>query len=141
MLLVSALYFSRMVDLDDAGERCSRVDAIMQASARNNPALGLTGALILERGWFMQALEGPRGAVSAMLARIARDFRHTNLVIADFREIAERRHADWSMCYIDADAAPAELGRLPDLRVAPADTLYARIDAILASPLRIRPAA
>lgn len=141
MLLVSALYYSRMVDLEDPDEGRARVDAIMGASARNNPRLGLTGALTLERGWFMQVLEGPRSAVSAMLARITRDPRHTNLVIVDFREIAARRHADWAMCYIDADTTPAELGRLPDLSVAPAETLYARMDAILASPVRIRPAA
>ena len=141
MLLVSAVYFSRMIDLDDPGQRSARVDAIMEASARNTPALGLTGALILERGWFIQVLEGPRSAVSAMLARIIRDPRHAAMGLADVREIGARRHAAWSMGNVDADTAPDELGRLPDLRVAPAETLHARLDAILESPVRIRAAA
>ena len=141
MLLVSALYFSRMVDLDDPVEHRARIDSIMEACARNNPRLGLTGALIIERGWFTQVLEGPRWAVTAMLARIARDPRHTAMVIADMQELTERRYADRPMSFIDADTAPAELGRLPDLDVAPAETLRARVDAILASPVRVRVAA
>jgi hypothetical protein len=138
MLLVSAFYFSRVVILEDPAEHRARVDAIMDACARNNPKLGLTGALLCERGWFMQVLEGPRTAVSAMLARISRDPRHTSMVLADVIEISERRHADWSMAFIDADTAPAELGRLPDLSLAPAETLRARVDAILASPVRVK---
>lgn len=141
MLLVSALYFSRRVDLDDPVEHCARIDSIMEASARNNPKLGLTGALIIDHGWFIQVLEGPRSAVSAMLARIGRDPRHTGMVIADVQELCERRYGDWSMSFIDADTAPAELGRLPNLDVAPAETLRARVDAILASPVRVRVAA
>ena len=141
MLLVSALYFSEVVDLDDPSEFRSRVGSIMDASARNNPKLGLTGALIFENKRFLQVLEGPRDAVSAMLARIMRDPRHVNFVMADFSEVSQRRFAHWCMSYVDADTVPAELGRLPDLDVAPADTLYARIDAVLASPVRIQVAA
>lgn len=141
MLLVSALYFSTVIEVDDADEHRDRVNAILNASARNNPKLGLTGALICERGRFLQILEGPRPAVSAMLARIARDPRHSQMVIVDIQEITERAYADWTMSFIDGDTAPAEIGRLPDLDVAPADTLRARVDAILASPVRIRPAA
>lgn len=141
MLLASALYFSRMVDMEDAVEHRARIDAIMDASALNNPRLGLTGALIAERGWFIQVLEGPRDAVSAMLARISRDSRHTCMVIADIQEVSERRYPGWSMSFVDADTAPAELGRIPDFDVAPAETLRARVDAILASPVRIRVAA
>ena len=141
MLLVQSLYFSRVVDLEDPNEFKARVNAIMEASARNNPKLGLTGALIFERGWFLQALEGPRDAVSAMLARIMRDPRHTGLVLADLSEASERRYADWSMSFIDADTAPAELGRLPDYAVAPAEALQARIDKVLDSPVRVRVAA
>jgi hypothetical protein len=141
MLLASALYFSRMVDLDDPSEHRDRIDAIMVACARNNPKLGLSGALVIERGSFIQVLEGPRDAVSAMLARITRDPRHTQMVIADVQEVSERRYANSSMSFIDADTAPAELGRLPDLSVVPADALRARVDAILASPVRVRVAA
>ena len=141
MLLVSAIYYSRAVNVEDTEEFRSRVDSIMSACARNNARLGLTGALICERGHFLQVLEGPRDAVSAMLTRIARDPRHTAMTLADLQEVSRRDHADWSMCYIDADTAPAELGRLPDLDVAPAETLRARINAVLASPVRVRVAA
>jgi hypothetical protein len=141
MLLVSAVYFSRVVDLEDPDEFRSRVDSIMSACGRNNPKLGLTGALICERGSFLQILEGSRAAVSAMLARIMRDPRHTGIVLADFQEIAERAYSHWSMSYIDANTAPAELGHFPDLEVAPAEALRARIDAVLASPVRVRVAA
>lgn len=141
MLLVSALYYSTASAGRDDMPLRQRMDAIMKSSARNNHRLGLTGALVYERGRFIQILEGPRGTVSAMLSQIAGDPRHTDMVIAEVTEISARRYADWSMGFINADTAPAELGRLPDLDVAPAETLRARIDLVLNSCVRVHVAA
>lgn len=141
MLMVSAIYYSTAIPCLDAAEEQSRLDAIMDACARNNPKLGLTGALVYERGRFLQVLEGPRSTVTTLLARLHSDPRHTDMVLAEMAEIDTRAYADWSMSFINADTAPSEIGRLPDLSVVPAETLRARIDLILKCPVRVHVAA
>lgn len=74
----------------------------MLESARvRNAAAGITGVLLYHRGGFMQALEGPRSRVEALFARIARDVRHHNLIVAARRPRAKRDFADWSMGFVD----------------------------------------
>ena len=123
MLLVRALYYSSAA-LDSREE----VAAILDAARRNNPALGLTGVLVCDRGRFLQVLEGARPAVSAMLARLAGDKRHYNLALAELIEIPERSFPDFAMGFIDADSGFSPL-RLTDFDAAPAEALHRQIEA------------
>ena len=70
---------------------------ILIASQRNNSRAGVTGALYLANGIFLQQLEGEREAVSVLYHRILTDARHRDPVILDFAEIASRKLAKWSM--------------------------------------------
>ena len=70
---------------------------ILVASQRNNSRVGVTGALYLANGIFLQQLEGDRDAVSVLYHRILTDSRHREPVILDFSEIASRKLAQWSM--------------------------------------------
>lgn len=70
---------------------------ILAASQRNNAKLGVTGALCLNNGIFLQQLEGDREVVNALYHRILLDSRHTDPAILDFNEISSRRFGQWSM--------------------------------------------
>ena len=71
--------------------------SILTASQRNNARVGVTGALCLSNGIFLQQLEGDRTAVSLLYHRILLDSRHRDPAILDFSEIPSRKFAQWSM--------------------------------------------
>ncbi len=71
--------------------------AILAASQRNNTRVGVTGALCLAKGIFLQQLEGDRIAVNSLYHRILADPRHRDPAILDFAEIPARKFTQWSM--------------------------------------------
>ncbi len=73
------------------------LQSILVASKRNNARVGVTGALCLANGIFLQQLEGDRTAVSLLYHRILLDPRHRDPAILDFSEIASRKFTQWSM--------------------------------------------
>lgn len=70
---------------------------ILGASQRNNTRAGITGALCLNNGIFLQQLEGDRAAVNALYHRLLKDIRHRDTAVLDFCEIPSRRFTGWSM--------------------------------------------
>lgn len=92
-MLIQLTYASRCAQILGAGD----VKDILQSSNRNNTRLGVTGALCLSNGIFLQQLEGDRQVVNALYHRILLDRRHTDPAILDFGEIASRRFGAWSM--------------------------------------------
>ncbi len=92
-MLVQCLYASRSKQpITDA-----TVAAVLDASRRNNPPQGITGLLCHTDTIFLQILEGGRSEVSALLARIMRDDRHSDMTLLVFDEVEERAFCDWSM--------------------------------------------
>ena len=73
------------------------LQAILMASQRNNARVGITGALCLSNGIFLQQLEGDRTSVSQLYHRILADPRHRDPAILDFSEITSRKFTQWSM--------------------------------------------
>ncbi|MFM7347960.1 MAG: BLUF domain-containing protein [Erythrobacter sp.] len=73
------------------------VDAILAASARNNPARGITGLLLFNGRNFLQLLEGEAEEVAALMDRITADPRHSGVSVLDRRTIAERACPNWAM--------------------------------------------
>ena len=73
------------------------VDAILAASARNNPARGITGLLLFNGRNFLQLLEGESGAVEGLMQTITADPRHSGVSVLDRRGISERTCPDWAM--------------------------------------------
>lgn len=71
--------------------------SILAASQRNNYRVGVTGALCLANGIFLQQLEGDRAAVNLLYHRILLDPRHRDPAVLDFSEITHRQFGNWSM--------------------------------------------
>ncbi len=92
-MLVRLMYASRAVPAVDQEE----LVAILKTSKVNNPKAGITGVLCFSEGIFIQVLEGGRNAVNRLYNRIATDSRHSDVVLLNYEEIAERRFAGWSM--------------------------------------------
>jgi hypothetical protein len=73
------------------------VDAILAASARNNPARGITGLLLFNGRNFLQLLEGEESEVAALMKTITADPRHSGVSVLDRRTIAARACPNWAM--------------------------------------------
>jgi len=104
-MLIQLTYASRTAHSLGPGD----VKDILQSSLRNNTAAGVTGALCLTNGIFLQQLEGDRAAVNQLYHRIQKDIRHKDTQILDFSEIASRRFGTWSMGLISAVAENRQL--------------------------------
>ncbi len=69
------LYVSRLA----AGSNWEVMKEIADAARRNNPAHGITGALLFDGERFCQLIEGEEPAVRALMDNIVRDVRHTDV--------------------------------------------------------------
>jgi len=96
-MLVRLMYASRAVDAVDT----DALVAILRKSKANNPSQGITGVLCCSGGIFLQVLEGGRGAVNRLYARIVSDPRHADVELLSYEEIGERRFAGWAMGQVD----------------------------------------
>lgn len=90
-MLVRLIYASRT----QASE--AELAVILRQSRAHNVPLGVTGLLCHADDWFVQVLEGGRGAVNGLYNTIVRDPRHREVTLLAYSEISERRFAGWSM--------------------------------------------
>lgn len=105
---VFRLVYHSETALDGAADAVDReIERILVASRRNNARVGVTGALMFNRGFFAQVLEGERQQIESVFERIQRDPRHTNLVVLQFAPAPERAFAAWSMAFVGGSAADA----------------------------------
>ena len=107
---LSRLIYVSEAQIDPAeGSLFSQLAGIMKASIRNNQASGVTGALVYDDAWFLQALEGERRAVWRTFERINSDERHANCLLIAMSEVGERVFDNWWMGLAtrDADTAAA----------------------------------
>lgn len=90
----------RSVPVCDDAHPDADIRRILQQSRENNTARAITGGLLISDGHFVQVLEGERSEVDALMDRIERDPRHTQVHIF-FREVRdERRFGTWAMAWI-----------------------------------------
>ncbi|MES2520055.1 MAG: BLUF domain-containing protein [Bacteroidota bacterium] len=59
----------------------------------------ITGCLLFHNNEFVQILEGDKTAVKGLFAKIAKDDRHTKVLLLAEDEIEERLFEKWSMAY------------------------------------------
>ncbi len=85
--------------LSRAATKLTDVDIrqIVQTSQRNNRRKDITGCLLYSGQHFAQVLEGDAAALDELVARIAKDSRHSGFVVVIDREVSVRRFPDWSM--------------------------------------------
>lgn len=84
----------------DLDEVRAEIDRILGIARDRNPRVGVTGALMFNADCFAQVLEGPRSGVEGVFERIQVDLRHSAVNVLDFRPVAERAFANWSMAYV-----------------------------------------
>ncbi len=75
----------------------STLAGILSAARRNNPALGITGALICRHDLYLQLIEGPADAIDTLYARIIADDRHANVELLLSEDVGERLFPNWAM--------------------------------------------
>ena len=97
MSLARLIYISEN-QIDPArGSVVRQLGTILSASNRNNSALGITGALVFDDRWFLQALEGERRAVWATFERIGEDERHAGTHLIELIGVEQRLFGNWWM--------------------------------------------
>ncbi len=101
---------------------------ILSAARRNNPQMGITGALVCRADLYLQLIEGPVDAIDALYARICEDDRHANIELLLTEGMGERLFPNWAMLDDEApslfwSAADVATGALeaasPDELLAP----------------------
>ncbi|SPJ23963.1 BLUF domain-containing protein [Palleronia abyssalis] len=89
----------------DAGTPGEVLDGILAVSRRNNPALGITGALTMTSGTYVQVLEGDPEVLDHVVAEIRDDHRHTGLDIVSDRMVELRAFSRFAMAFADPQEA------------------------------------
>lgn len=100
-MLIRLIYASRSAGLLTPLE----VKDIVRASQRNNAKLGVTGALMLSNGIFLQCLEGDHMAVNGLYHRIVLDPRHREPAVLSLSEVDARLYGAWSMGLVSTTEA------------------------------------
>lgn len=100
---------------------------ILSGARRNNPQLGITGALICRHDLYLQLIEGPSDSIEGLYARIQKDSRHLDVRLLHREDMTERLFPSWAM--LD-DEAPSLFWSAEDvaegaLKAASPDTLLA----------------
>ena len=120
MSTYTLVYVSKAVGSAAGSGAGEAVDAILATARCRNPASGVTGALLVTEGRFVQALEGERDAVQSTFDRISLDPRHEQIEILSSQFADRARFSEWSMAFVGdtpalrerfADAPLAALGR------------------------------
>lgn len=103
MIQVSS--FRRIIYSSQAVGEDGRSDhlAILRVSRRNNGMDGISGILWIERGRYLQLIEGPVDSVGDAFERIRRDPRHTDIQILDDRRTDTPTFGDWAMAGLPGD--------------------------------------
>lgn len=74
-----------------------QVKSILSTAQTNNPALGITGALLYSGGYFCQVIEGESEALEDLFETIQMDPRHNQVTVLHFEPIEQRNFSEWAM--------------------------------------------
>ena len=130
-MLIRLIYVSKAVD----PQTLTLTDSILRKAHAWNTQNDITGVLCEGQGMFLQALEGERGKVTRLYARIFADPRHKDLELIHCESITERRYGEWSMARVslsDVDAQTKIVWPDFDPYSANGQLVMARIDALIA---------
>jgi Sensors of blue-light using FAD len=130
-MLIRLIYVSKAVD----PLTHTLTDSILRKAHAWNTQNEITGVLCEGQGVFLQALEGERGQVTRLYARISADPRHTDLELIHCESITLRRYGEWSMARVHlSDVDPQTKIVWPDFDPYSANgaLVMARIDELIA---------
>jgi len=77
------------------------LEEICESARRRNLRLGVTGALWLQDGHFLQSIEGPKSSLQALAGMLALDQRHQKPMVLEQAQISERLFPAWMICHPD----------------------------------------
>lgn len=124
--LTFIVYASRAVEAFDH----DRLVELLAVSRRNNSRDDITGMLVYRDLDFIQILEGPDAAVRALLERIGRDPRHTEIRVLLEEQVSKRKYAAWSMGYEPTTPGDASDTAVEALQKADGDDSRASAEAL-----------
>jgi Sensors of blue-light using FAD len=130
-MLIRLIYVSKAV----GSQTHALTDSILRKAHAWNTQNDITGVLCEGQGVFLQALEGERGTVTRLYARIFADPRHKDLELIHCESITQRRYGEWSMARVSlSDVDPQTKIDWPDFDPYSASGLLvmARIDELIA---------
>jgi hypothetical protein len=105
--MIRVLYVSKpAAGLDRDGIE-ALLSPVRERALVHNAQHHLTGALAYSENCFAQALEGEEAIVEALMAKIARDPRHSDVQVVDRREVSNRAFPDWAMAFCPEDGFSA----------------------------------
>jgi hypothetical protein len=96
-------------------QQLAELQAILTRAAVANGVTGITGVLIVSRGYFCQVIEGVCSDVEQLFESIQLDDRHEDITVLEFVPIAKRQFAGWEMAYFDMDHHAADTGHIGQL--------------------------
>jgi hypothetical protein len=105
--LCRLVYYSRNRLTGTPDQLIDSTRDILAAARRNNPRVGVTGALMFNAGCFAQVLEGPCDAVEHVFERIQQDERHGDVSLLAFAPADGRAFEHWSMAFVGASVEGA----------------------------------
>ena len=109
------IVYDSVVHLPFGAEGEQAIEAILAVARARNAAAGITGVLYYDGAYFLQVLEGPRTPVEAMMARIRRDPRHTDIRILHAGPLEQRDFGNWHMMLVTEEEMALARRRNPDL--------------------------
>jgi hypothetical protein len=89
------IYTSRLASCEAPVETV--LASIRRQSRSRNPAIGVTGVLMFHAGRFLQVLEGEERHIRDLMARIALDARHAEMLVLVDEPISRRSLGEWNM--------------------------------------------
>jgi hypothetical protein len=111
MKLIRLTYFSRNRLSEWYASKDCGIAEILAVSLANNVRDSITGALLCDERWFVQALEGAQSKVSVAFERILRDQRHRDVSLITMQAVTERRYANFAMVCLFRDEGNEDLFR------------------------------
>lgn len=93
-----------------ASEASQKIDvpmirAILEKAQENNERNDLTGMLVFNSRYFLQAIEGCPQRINALYRTLMVDPRHRNLFILGYEHVTERMYGEWRMNYATLNEA------------------------------------
>jgi len=95
--LYNLAYISKNTIKGSEEEVDEQIKTILAAAHKNNPALGVTGALLFSGGYFCQVIEGEEEVLEDLFETIQMDDRHGEVTVLQFEPIEERGFSEWAM--------------------------------------------
>lgn len=95
--LYNLAYISKNTIKGNADEIKEQIQDILATAHRNNPSVGVTGALLYSGGYFCQVIEGPEEVLEDLFESIQMDGRHGDVTVLHFEPIEARGFSDWAM--------------------------------------------